>query len=145
MKTTNKLFLSFAAILAFGMTASFTEAGQNFAQYIAQQLNTGNAQYLQTDAQGALLTADGASAALAVSASSVIQVGAGRIGSVSVLTASGVTGTVYDAATLGAASSVNAIAVIPASVGVTRLSIPFTNGLVYSPGTGQTATISYNK
>jgi len=145
MKQFKAVALTFFAILAGAFFAQFSEAGQNFAQYIAQQLNTGSATYLQTDAQGALLTAEGASTALDVSASSVIQVGAGRVASVSVLTASGVAGTVYDSATLGAASSVNAIAVIPATVGVTKINMPFTNGLVYAPGTAQTASISYNK
>ena len=138
------------AIVCIGLLAATTQAGQNFATNVAQMLNNNQLTYLQTDNQGVMLVAQGASSVESVSASSVIQSGAGRVGRVSVLTVSGVAGTLYDAATLAAAtvdaaSSINQIAIIPATIGNIVIDMPFTNGLVFAPGAGQTATIGYNK
>jgi len=132
------------AVLALITVSMSTRAGQNFAANVAQFLNTGYVTYLQTDNQGALLTAQGASESLDVAASSVIQTGAGRVGRVSVLVA-GAAGGMYDSATVASAAAANEIAVIPATQGNIAIDMPFTNGLVYEPGASQTASISFNK
>ena len=140
----NKIIFGIVAIIAIGLLAATTQAGQNFATNVAQVLNSGQITYLQTDSQGALLIAQGASVALNQATSAVVQSGPGRVGRVNVIVA-GAAGALYDSATLVGASSANEIAVVPATQGSITIDFPFTNGLVYEPGASQVAAISYNK
>ena len=132
------------AVLALITVSLTTHAGQNFTTNVAQFLNSGYITYLQTDNQGALLSAQGASTALDVATSSVIQSGPGRVAHVSVLVA-GSAGGLYDSATVASAAAANELVVIPATQGNYSIDLPFTNGLVYEPGASQTASIGYNK
>lgn len=139
-----KILTVIAVLVGLAVVASATQAGQNIYAYVAQNFVSGGAQLLITDKQGAILISQGATSALDVATSSVIQTGAGRVAKVNVLVA-GAAGALYDSATVASAAAANQIAVIPATVGVIDINFPFTNGLVYQPGASQTASISYNK
>lgn len=109
----------------------------------------GNFVSLNTDADGNLLTAQGAASGqlskLNITAATVVKVGAGRVFSVSVIVAGSGPGTVNDAATTGAAAASNEIAPLSdAAAGNQNLNgWPFTAGLVIVPGTGQTIAVTY--
>lgn len=81
-----------------------------------------------------------------LSASTVIKAAPGRLGRVNVTTISGGTngGSVYDAATTGAAAASNLIATLPKTVGSYEFDWPFNNGLVYIPGTSEVVSISWS-
>lgn len=91
----------------------------------------------------ATMTFRGQDSKLAISAQTLVLAGSGRIARVSVLVAGSSAGTINDAATTGAVASTNEIAVIPNAVGVYEIDFRFYNGLVITPGTGQTVSISY--
>lgn len=97
-----------------------------------------------TDAQGNQLVAAGSLTALNITAASVVKTGAGRVAKVSVLVAGSAAGSVNDAATTGAAAVANQLAVVPNTVGIYLIDMPITNGLVVTPGTGQTLAVSYS-
>lgn len=75
---------------------------------------------------------------------SLIAQGAGRLVNMVVSVAGSGAGTIHDAATVAAADASNVISVIPMAVGIGAINVPFTNGLVIKPGTGQTVTITYS-
>lgn len=73
----------------------------------------------------------------------LVKVGKVRAARVSVIVAGSAAGGVFDAATTGAAATANQIFVIPNTVGIYTLDWPVNNGLVVTPGTGQTVAVSY--
>jgi len=92
---------------------------------------------------GAVITAQGTKTFLNITATTLVKATAGRIAKVSVIVAGSGAGSVYDAASLGAAGAANEIAVIPATAGIYNIDFHCANGIVLSPGTGQTLAISY--
>jgi len=80
---------------------------------------------------------------LGMSASTVISTAGGRVYSINVTTAGTTSGAIYDNNTTTGIGASNLIAVIPNSVGEININWPFFNGLVYVPGSGQVASISY--
>lgn len=93
----------------------------------------------------------GKSSALGLSATTVVAVrvpdfslGECRVLRVSVTTAGTTAGSIYDASTAAGAVAANLIASIPAVVGVYLIDFPCINGILYVPGTGQVASISYS-
>ena len=98
-------------------------------------LNNANFYYAQPYAQ---LTA------LGLSASTVIKTKTGRLYSINVTTAGTTSGYVYDTTSLNTIDPSNLIMNVPATAGTITLNWPFVNGLVYVPGTGQVASISYS-
>jgi hypothetical protein len=93
---------------------------------------------------GALSVGNGTRSFLNITATTLVKATAGRVAKVSVIVAGSGAGSVYDAATLGAAGSTNEIAVVPNTAGVYTIDFPCANGIVVSPGTGQTLAISFN-
>ncbi len=82
------------------------------------------------------------------STSTLVRAGAGYLIAVSVVRASSGTdtGLIYDSATTVVSSFVDAMVVIPASVGFYNYPIPFTNGLVVAPSTAsgtQIVSVTY--
>ena len=67
----------------------------------------------------------------------------GRLVRVSVIIA-GAAGTAYNANTTAGASASNALFVIPATVGVHDVGVHFENGLVITPGAGQSVNVTYS-
>ena len=92
---------------------------------------------------GALLTAQGQKTFFNITAATLVKASSGRVAKVSVIVAGSVAGSVNDAATIVGASTANEIAVIPATVSVYNIDFPVSNGIVLTPGTGQTLAISY--
>lgn len=66
-----------------------------------------------------------------------------RLARVSVTVAGTTTGSVNDAASTGGAAAGNLVAVIPNVVGVFELDWPCAAGIVITPGSGQTVSVSY--
>lgn len=77
-----------------------------------------------------------------ITSSTVVLNGQGRIARMSVVVAGSAEGSIYDANASGATT--NKIASIPTTVGITEINLPVNNGIVVSPGTGQTVAISYS-
>lgn len=78
-----------------------------------------------------------------ISANTLVNAGAGRLVTVSVITAAS-GGTVHDAATVAAASNDNAIYAIPNTIGAYAVNFPFTNGLVVKPASTSVVSVSYS-
>lgn len=87
------------------------------------------------------LSINGSSLKTAITTSTLVKTGAGRIASVSVIVA-GSAGGIYDANAVSATTG--QIGVIPATVGIFVWNMPFSNGLVVTPGAGQTVSVSYS-
>jgi len=79
-----------------------------------------------------------------VTGSTLIVAGAGRLVSVSVVVAGSASGLVYNAATTALAAASNALVATPTTLGVYQVGQHFTNGLVVSPGTGQSINVTYS-
>jgi hypothetical protein len=79
-----------------------------------------------------------------ISTPTLVSTKAGRICSVSVLTAGSATGLIYDGALLTATTK--PIYVIPTSVGTEPyvVNMPLSFGLLVVPGSGQVVTVSYS-
>ena len=91
-------------------------------------------------AQQTLLIA-GNQVATGIAAATLVAAGQGRVATVSVIVA-GAAGKLYDASL--ATATTNPLAVIPATIGVFVVNLPFNNGLVIAPGAGQTVTVSFS-
>lgn len=98
---------------------------------------------LTLDANNVLISGNGVSSALNLSASTVVKAGPGRLVRVNVITA-GAAGTINDCLTTGAAAAGNEIAVIPATVGTYVFDWPCLVGIVYVPGSAQVVSISFD-
>jgi hypothetical protein len=72
----------------------------------------------------------------------VVSPKAGRITSVSVITAGTTNGVIFDGASLTA--NTKPVFVIPNTVGVFVVNLPLSFGLLVNPGAGQTVTVSYS-
>ena len=94
------------------------------------------------DGSQAYLNVNGALSAPGMTATALVKVGPGRVGSVSVIVPGTTTGMIYDSA--GTASLVNPICVIPMTVGVFTVDLPVQFGVVVAPGTGQTVSVGYS-
>ena len=90
----------------------------------------------------AYLSVEGSSLSLPITSSTLVQKGQGRVARVYVTTAGSAAGAIYDAATAGATTGI--VYTIPNTVGIYEVKAPVINGIVVSPGTGQSVTISYS-
>lgn len=77
-----------------------------------------------------------------VTAQTLVVTGPGRLVSFAV-TVAGAAGTINNAAATANAAAANALCATPAVVGVTQVGAIFTNGLVISPGAGQSLNVTY--
>jgi hypothetical protein len=98
----------------------------------------------QLDVTGAVTVGKGLHTAKNLTAATVVKATAGRICRVSVIVAGSTNGTVNDVATTGGAATANEVAVIPDTIGVYDIDMPCTTGIVFVPGTGMTAVVSYS-
>jgi hypothetical protein len=90
-----------------------------------------------------VLTGKGNKSALNVSAATVIKAAPGRICKVNVTTAGSTNGTISDVLTTGAVAAANLVISIPDTVGSYDVDFPCLVGIVFTPGTGMVASISY--
>lgn len=67
-----------------------------------------------------------------------------RVCRVSVTVAGSTAGSINDAATVALAVTANQVASIPNTVGTYLIDFPLLNGLVVTPGTGQTLAVTYD-
>jgi hypothetical protein len=86
---------------------------------------------------------------LEVSASKVISDKAGWIARVSVIVAGSTTGTLYDASSITSgvgvlAATGNRVAIVSNTVGIQTIDIPVANGIVFIPGSGMIAVVTYS-
>lgn len=81
-----------------------------------------------------------------VTTSTLIFTGAGRLVNYSITVKGTGAGTIYNASTTGTTAAGNALVVTTATqeVGVYQVGVHFTNGLVVSPGTGQSINVTYS-
>ncbi len=87
------------------------------------------------------LQVNGISTAYGVGSATVVKSSPGRLASVSVIVA-GSSGEIYDATSTTITSK--PIYIIPATLGVVFVNMPFAAGLVVAPGSGQTVSVSYS-
>jgi hypothetical protein len=69
----------------------------------------------------------------------------GFIATVSITVAGSAAGSINDSSTVGGASASNAIMALPNTIGVILIRWPCSSGIVVTPGTGQTVSVSYSK
>ena len=81
---------------------------------------------------------------LGISDASLVSDGSGRLVNLIVSVAGSGAGTIHDAASVADADTSNVISIIPTTTGVGQINVPFVNGLVVKPGTGQTVGITYS-
>ena len=103
------------------------------AQNIAIAINNATQTYLSVN---------GASVATGLTAATLVKASAGRVCTVSVVTAGSAAGRVYDAT--NASLTANPVFTIPTTVGSYVVNIPTLFGIVVAPGTGQTITVSFS-
>ena len=116
------------------------------ANAVYPAVNSGVSKPLQVDSSGALIVAnndEAESSALNLTAATVVKASSGYVSRIVVLVAGSAVGSVNDAATTGAAATANQIFAIPNTVGAYQISFPVSNGIVVTPGTGQTVAVTY--
>lgn len=137
-----KAFAAIVVIMSLSVLSLTAFGAQNIYSYVAK-FASGGAALLQVDAQSALLQADSASSSLAVSGvAAVVKASAGRVVTVSVISASGV-GAIYDSATVASGVAATQVAAIPATVGVFKLDFPVARGIIINPSSS-VVSVSYN-
>jgi hypothetical protein len=82
--------------------------------------------------------------ALNISSPKVLKNAGGTVLTVSVIAPGSGPGTIYEAATIGAAAAENQIASVPAAVGVYRIDFPCSTGIVVAPSPGQVPAVSFS-
>lgn len=92
----------------------------------------------------ALRRAQGSNTSSTVTAQTLVISGKGFLVNFSVVVAGTTAGTINNAATTALASAANALCSTPTTIGVYPCGIVFTNGLVITPGTGQSINITYS-
>ena len=86
---------------------------------------------------------------LEISSSKVVSQQNGWIAKVSVIVAGTTTGTLYDASSITSGVGVlaavgNRVAIVTNTVGIQTINIPVANGIVFTPGTGMIAVVTYS-
>lgn len=77
-----------------------------------------------------------------ITATTLIKSGAGRIATCSIVVAGNTTGTIYDGASTSATTL--PLFTIPDTLGIVTVNLPVLNGIVVTPGTGQTVSIGFS-
>jgi hypothetical protein len=92
------------------------------------------------NAYQAYLNVQGQTSLADISKSTVVKKTAGRIATVSILTAGSTQGVIYDSNS----GNKNPIFIIPNTVGFQFVNFPVSTGILVVPGTGQIVSISYS-
>lgn len=91
-----------------------------------------------------VVSVTGDKAVLNITAPTVLKVGPGRVGLVSMLAWGTAAGAIYDGAATSGNTTANQIGVLATNAfATTEYNFPFTNGLVIVPGTGQAISVSF--
>lgn len=116
--------------------------GFNNIETALQNLNKNLSQLIQ--AMGNVtLNGTNAKTSNTVTTATLIYAGSGTLVNFAVTVAGSAAGTVNNSATTAGAAAGNVICATPATVGVIPVGSRFTNGLVVSPGTGQSVNVTY--
>jgi secreted trypsin-like serine protease len=78
-----------------------------------------------------------------VTAGTLVVTGKGYLINFSVVVAGSASGLIYDYNSTTSPPAANALCAVPATIGVYKIGQVFQNGLVISPGTGQSINITY--
>lgn len=84
----------------------------------------------------------GRKTALEIDTATLIHTGEAWVARMSVLVA-GAAGAIYDASTIGTATTGRRICIIPATVGIHEVFMPVTRGIVVTPGAAQIVSVSF--
>lgn len=87
--------------------------------------------------------AQGTNTSATVTAQTAVVSGKGFLVNFSVVVAGTTTGTINNASTVALAGAANALCATPTTTGVYPCGLVFNNGLVITPGTGQSVNITY--
>lgn len=88
--------------------------------------------------------AQGSNTSLTVTAQTQIVVGRGYLVSFSVVVAGTTSGKISNAQTTSLVAAPNALCATPDTIGVYPCGLVFTDGLVVTPGTGQSVNVTYS-
>jgi hypothetical protein len=80
-----------------------------------------------------------------VTSSTLVIAGRGRLISFSVVVAGSASGLIYNAGTPTGGAAANALVATPTTIGVYNVNMIFTDGLVVTPGTGQSINVTYSQ
>lgn len=80
-----------------------------------------------------------------VTSSTFIIAGRGRLISFSVVVAGSASGLIYNAGTPTGGAAANALVATPTTIGLYNVNMIFTDGLVVTPGTGQSINVTYSQ
>jgi hypothetical protein len=80
-----------------------------------------------------------------VTSSTFIIAGKGRLISFSVVVSGTASGLIYNAGTPTGGAAANALVATPTTIGVYNVNMIFTDGLVVTPGTGQSINVTYSQ
>jgi hypothetical protein len=116
--------------------------GFNTIETALQNLNKNLSQLIQA-MNNVTLNGTSAKTSLTVTTSTLIYAGSGTLVNFVVTVAGSAAGTINNSATTGGAAASNVICATPNTVGVVTVGSQFTNGLVVSPGTGQSVNVTY--
>jgi hypothetical protein len=78
-----------------------------------------------------------------VTTSTVVITGAGYLVNFSVVIAGSAPGMIYNASSTGGVAASNALCAVPDVIGIYKAGQTYSNGVVISPGTGQSINITY--
>lgn len=87
--------------------------------------------------------AQGTNTSSTVTAQTLVVAGKGYLVGFSVVVAGSAAGTISNAATTASVATPNAMCATPTTIGVYPCGQVFTNGLVITPGTGQSVNVTY--
>lgn len=88
--------------------------------------------------------AQGSNTSATVTAQTLVVSGKGFLVNFSVVVAGSASGTINNAPSTAATGAANALCATPTTIGVYACGQVFTNGLVITPGTGQSINITYS-
>jgi len=79
---------------------------------------------------------------IAAATTQQVKVGKGWFANIAVLVAGSTTGTVYDSSNTNSLTGLR-VYIIPNTVGIIQIQVPFADGLVVTTGTGQIVSVTY--
>ena len=86
----------------------------------------------------------GTQTSVTVTAATVIYAGKGYLVNFSIVVAGSAAGTINNAGAIGSVAASNALCATPATVGIVKVGQVFSDGLVVTPGTGQSINVTYS-
>lgn len=116
--------------------------GFNNLETALQNLNKNLSQLIQS-LGNVTWNATNAKTSTTVTSATLVYAGSGTLINFAVTVAGSAAGTINNSATTGGAAAANVLCATPNTVGVIPVGSKFTNGLVVSPGTGQSVNVTY--